>query len=97
MLISHESEIQDSLICDTIDLLSFNGSLANESVHKQVEMGPRTPGSNGSHSLRMHLVDHLRGWDLTLQNHRYKQLNITNVEAVYNSGVGKYRGVDGSL
>ena len=44
MLVSHESEIQDSLICDTIDLLSFNGSLANESVHEQVDMGPRTPG-----------------------------------------------------
>lgn len=88
MLVSHESEIQDSLICDTIDMLSFNGSLANESVHEQVDMGPRTPGSNGSHSLRMYLVDHLRGWDLTLQNHQYKELNFTNVEAVYNSGMG---------
>ena len=45
MLVSHESENQDSLICDTIDLLSFNGKLlANESVHEQVDMGPRTPG-----------------------------------------------------
>ena len=88
MLVSHESEIQDSLICDTIDLLSFNGNLANESVHDQVDMGPRTPGSNGSHSLRMYLVDHLREWDLTLQNHQYKELNFTNVEAVYNSGMG---------
>ncbi|DAC16203.1 MAG TPA: M28 family peptidase [Candidatus Poseidoniales archaeon] len=88
MLISHESEIQDSLICETIDFLSFNGSLANQSVHEQVDMGPRTPGSNGSHSLRMYLLDHLRGWDLTFQNHQYKELNITNVEAVYNSGMG---------
>ena len=38
-------------ICEYVDDLEFNGTLANESVHWQTDLGPRIPGSNASEAI----------------------------------------------
>ena len=38
--------------CEQVDSLEFNGTIANASITEQVNLGPRTTGSNGSADLR---------------------------------------------
>ena len=47
-----ESPYEAVEICDYVDQLEFNGTLANESVHWQTSLGPRVPGTNASETFR---------------------------------------------
>lgn len=74
--------------CDVIDDLQFNGSRANASVHWQVGLGPRVPGSNASAEFRAAAGENLTtwGWDVEADvhfraNRDTEATNITNLVA----------------
>jgi hypothetical protein len=71
--------------CASISQLEFNGTSANQSITEQVELGPRTTGSNGSAALRAMIHEQLPSWDVV--NHTYTEGNFTftNVVATYSS------------
>jgi len=72
-------------ICQKTSELQFNGTLANQSVMWQTELGPRLPGSNASLALRNSLTENLTnlGWDVELSNHISHEINLTNVIATW--------------
>jgi len=72
-------------ICQKTSELQFNGTLANQSVTWQTELGPRLPGSNASLALRNSLTENLTnyGWDVELSNHISHEINLTNVIATW--------------
>jgi glutaminyl-peptide cyclotransferase len=72
-------------ICQKTSELQFNGTLANQSVSWQTELGPRLPGSNASLALRNSLTENLTnyGWDVELSNHISHEINLTNVIATW--------------
>ena len=61
-----ENWIDSADICQKTSELQFNGTLANQSVLWQTELGPRLPGSNASLALRDSLTENLTtyGWDV---------------------------------
>lgn len=69
--------------CDMIDELTFNGTLANDSVQWQVDLGPRLPGSNASLAFRDNIKGLLEpaGWDITEVEHHRHGMNLTNLHA----------------
>ena len=68
--------------------LFFDGHLANESVQFQTSLGPRIPGSNSSMELRESIKSNLSGWEITESNHNINGMNLTNMFATWNSGMG---------
>jgi glutaminyl-peptide cyclotransferase len=72
-------------ICQKTSELQFNGTLANQSVTWQTDLGPRLPGSNASLALRESLTENLTtyGWDVELSNHISHEIELTNVIATW--------------
>ena len=72
-------------ICQKTSELQFNGTLANQSVSWQTELGPRLPGSNASLVLRESLTENLTsyGWDIELSSHISHEIELTNVIATW--------------
>ena len=67
--------------CSFIDDLKFNGTNANASVTEQVELGPRTTGSNGSAALRTLIHQYLPEWSVSNQTGTTNNMTFTNVVA----------------
>ena len=80
-----ENWIDSVDICQKTSELQFNGTLANQSVLWQTELGPRLPGSNASLELRDSLTENLTayGWDIELSNHISHEIELTNVIATW--------------
>ena len=74
-------------VCDRANNLQFNGSLANESVQWQVDLGPRTPGSEPSAEFRQSIKENVTswGWNTTEQIHQRGDMTLTNLFATYPS------------
>ena len=72
-------------ICQKTSELQFNGTLANQSVTWQTELGPRLPGSNASLALRESITENLTtyGWDVELSTHISHEIELTNVIATW--------------
>lgn len=72
--------------CEQVESLEFNGTIANASITEQVNLGPRTTGSNGSADLRTLIHSELS--HLEVANNTYTEDNITftNVVAKYSPG-----------
>lgn len=66
--------------CAQVDQLEFNGTLANASITEQVNLGPRTTGSNASAALRTVIHQTLPDWNV--QNHTYTEDNLTFTNVV---------------
>ena len=77
-----ESPYQAVEICDYVDQLEFNGTLANESVHWQTSLGPRVPGTNASETFRNSVEENLTQWNVSMHEYTVDNLTFTNVEAV---------------
>jgi glutaminyl-peptide cyclotransferase len=67
--------------CEKVSDLEFNGTAANASVTEQVELGPRTTGSNGSAALRTIIHESLTGWSVVNQTGTSNNMTFTNVVA----------------
>ena len=67
-------------VCSTVDILEFDGNLANESVTTQVDFGPRVPGSNASMELRNWFMETRPEFDWRLDPHVRGGYNLTNLE-----------------
>ena len=67
-------------VCSSIDILEFDGNLANESVTTQVDFGPRVPGSNASMELRNWFMETRPEFDWRLDQHVRGGYNLTNLE-----------------
>ena len=70
--------------CDFVESLEFNGTNANASITEQVDLGPRTTGSNGSAALRTIIHAQLPQWNVA--NNTYTEDNITFTNVVANFG-----------
>ena len=68
--------------------LSFDGTLANESVGFQTSLGPRIPGSAASSALRESIKSNLTGWHITESTHHAEGMVLTNLYATWNKGAG---------
>ena len=88
LVLASENEQQISYIetvpCDYYGNFSFNSTAANESVHWQVELGPRLPGSNASFALRESIKENLTDWTFEEETHYREDFNLTNLIATYN-------------
>ena len=69
-------------------VLSFDGENANQSVHYQVDLGPRIPGSAASSALRESIKSNLTGWHITESTHHSNGYTLTNLFATWNKGQG---------
>ena len=67
-------------VCDTVDILQFDGKRANESVTTQVDFGYRLPGSNASMELRNWFMETRGAFDWHLDPHSRDGYNLTNLE-----------------
>ena len=69
--------------CDSVEKLLFNGTKANESVHWQVDLGPRLPGSNASANLRENITHMLEtaGYEVWERTHQRYDMELTNLFA----------------
>ena len=69
-------------------VLLFDGENANQSVHYQVDLGPRIPGSAASSALRESIKSNLTGWHITESTHHSNGYTLTNLFATWNKGQG---------
>ena len=69
----------ETLECEGIEALEFDGLMANQSVSFQVGLGPRIPGSNASSALLNSFMENNTAWDWTLDKHPYADKNLTKV------------------
>ena len=69
-------------------VLLFDGDNANQSVHYQVDLGPRIPGSAASSALRESIKSNLTGWHITESTHHSNGYTLTNLFATWNKGLG---------
>jgi glutaminyl-peptide cyclotransferase len=76
--------------CGFVEELEFNGTLANASITEQVNLGPRTTGSNASADLRSMIHEQLTEWQVS--NHTYTEDNLT-----FTNVVAKYSAVEQTL
>ena len=69
--------------CALVEHLQFDGTLANASVHWQVDLGPRIPGSDVSATFRSSIDENLTamGYEVSQQTHERYDMNLTNVFA----------------
>ncbi len=77
-----ESPYEAVQICEYVEQLEFNGTLANESVHWQTSLGPRVPGTNASEAFRNSVDENLTQWDVSMHEYTVENLTFTNIEAV---------------
>jgi hypothetical protein len=77
-----EAPYQAVEICDYVEQLEFNGTLANESVHWQTSLGPRVPGTNASETFRNSVEENLTQWNVSMHEYTVDNLTFTNIEAV---------------
>lgn len=77
-----ESPYGEVEICEYVDDLEFNGTLANESVLWQTDLGPRIPGSNASEIFRTSVDENLTKWNVSMHEYTVDNLTFTNIEAV---------------
>tara|TARA_B110000483_G_scaffold96939_1_gene119108 strand:+ start:4327 stop:5556 length:1230 start_codon:yes stop_codon:yes gene_type:complete len=68
-------------ICEYVEQLTFNGTLANQSVQWQSSLGPRVPGSNASETFRNSVAENLTQWNVTNHEYTVANLTFTNIEA----------------
>ena len=73
----------DTAPCDFYGNFTFNSTAANQSVHWQVELGPRLPGSNASFLLRESIKENLTEWTFEEESHHREDFNLTNLIATY--------------
>jgi len=78
-----ESPYQTVPICEYVEQLAFNGSLANESVQWQSNLGPRVPGSNASETFRNSVDENLTQWNVSQFEYTVNNLTFTNIEATW--------------
>ena len=87
LVLASENEQQISYIetvpCDYYGNFSFNSTAANESVHWQVELGPRLPGSNAYFALRESIKENLTDWTFEEETHYREDFYLTNLIATY--------------
>jgi len=71
------------LSCIQENPASFNGNNALNYVQKQVEFGPRIPGSSNSNALKSFLEKELEfsGWNVEFQNFIFDDEELTNIIA----------------
>ncbi|MBT5392212.1 MAG: M28 family peptidase [Euryarchaeota archaeon] len=69
-------------ICGYFDGLTFNGTLANQSVQWQSGLGPRLPGSNASELFRNSVAENLTEWNVSMHEYTVDNLTFTNIEAL---------------
>ncbi len=77
-----ESPYKAVEVCDYVEQLEFNGTLANQSVHWQTSLGPRVPGTNASETFRNSVDENLTLWDVSMHEYTVDNLTFTNIEAV---------------
>lgn len=77
-----ESPYEAVEVCDYIEELEFNGTLANESVLWQTSLGPRVPGTNASETFRNSVEENLTQWNVSMHEYTVDNLTFTNIEAV---------------
>ena len=90
-VVSVSGNTDDPVWADSVDFcqktteLQFNGTLANQSVTWQTELGPRLPGSNASSLLRTSLSENLTslGWNVDFSSHISHEIELTNVIATW--------------
>ena len=68
-------------ICEYIEQLEFNGTLANQSVQWQSSLGPRLPGSNASQTFRQSVDENLTQWNVSHNQYTVDNLTFTNIVA----------------
>lgn len=73
--------MQRSEVCSAVGNLVFDGNEANRSISDQVNLGPRTPGSNASATLRATIaqlgLD--SGWAVDTSTHTTHNITFTNL------------------
>jgi hypothetical protein len=79
----------ETLECEGIEALEFDGLMANQSVSFQVGLGPRIPGSNASSALLNSFMENNTAWNWTLDKHPYADTNLTNLHGVYTPPTNK--------
>ena len=76
-------------MCQYVDDLSFNGTLANQSVQWQSSLGPRTIGSEASAIFRASVEENVTElnqqnqaqWNVTMHEYTVDNLTFTNIQA----------------
>ena len=76
-------------MCQYVDDLSFNGTLANQSVQWQSSLGPRTIGSEASAIFRASVEENVTDlnqqnqaqWNVTMHEYTVDNLTFTNIQA----------------
>jgi len=76
-----ESPYDTVQICGHVEQLTFNGTLANQSVQWQTNLGPRIPGSNASEAFRNSVGENLTQWNVSNHEYTVDNLTFTNIEA----------------
>ncbi|MBT60271.1 MAG: hypothetical protein CMA63_01795 [Euryarchaeota archaeon] len=84
-IIGHSTGVQSPFEsvepCPMLEQLEFNGSAANASVHWQVDLGPRIPGSNASAALREGFKENLTQWSVEERTYTDDNVTFTNLIA----------------
>ena len=80
---------ENTLNCEGIESLEFDGLRANQSVSFQVGLGPRLPGSNASKALLESFMENNTAWNWTLDKHPYADTNMTNLHGIYTPNVNQ--------
>ncbi|MDA8610099.1 M28 family peptidase [Euryarchaeota archaeon] len=83
------SPYQPVEMCGFVDDLSFNGTLANQSVQWQSSLGPRTIGSDASALFRSSVEENVTGWNqenlthwnVSMHEYTVENLTFTNIQA----------------
>jgi len=70
-------------MCEYMEQLEFNGTLANQSVQWQSSLGPRIPGSNASQTFRQSVDENLTQWNVSHNEYTVKNLTFTNIVATW--------------
>ena len=76
-------------MCQYVDGLTFNGTLANQSVQWQSSLGPRTIGSEASALFRASVEENVTGWNqqnapqwnVSMHEYTVDNLTFTNIQA----------------
>ena len=69
--------------CAQSKLISFDGANSIKYIEKQIEYGPRIPGSDGSNAVRELIRTELEstGWEVENQNFIFDHKDLTNIIA----------------
>ena len=83
------SPYQPVEMCEFVDDLTFNGTLANQSVQWQSSLGPRTIGSEAAAIFRSSVEENLTEWNqenlpqwnVSMHEYTVQNLTFTNIQA----------------